>query len=123
MEKLTIEQLIARKDHRRPETKLVHLDSLGGDLEIKKIDPMRYMDFSDRIEKAEGLGEAVSVNYELIYACCPILHNQQLQDAYECRDPLEIVPKLLDDNIAEMNQVVAEIATFYGLDLTNDVKN
>lgn len=123
MAKLTIEQLIARKDNRKPETKVVHLDSFGGDLEIKKIDPTRYMDFNDRIEKAEGLGEAIRVNYELIYACCPILHNQQLQEAYECRDPLEIVPKVFDDNITEMNQVAAEIATFYGLDLVGDVKN
>lgn len=123
MERLTIEQLIAKKDHRSPETRLVHLDSLGGDLEIRKIPLGRYMEMSGRVEKADDMAEALSIEYEMIYACCPILHSQQLQEAYECRDPLEIVPKLFDDNLSDLNKIMAEIAMFYGVDIGDDLKN
>lgn len=123
MERLTIEQLIAKKDHQSPEVKMVHLDSLGGDLEIKKIPLGRYMEMNGRVEKAADMAEVLSIEYEMIYACCPILHSQRLQEAYECRDPLEIVPKLFDDNLSDLNTIMAEIATFYGVNIGDDLKN
>lgn len=122
MAKLTIEDLLAKKDRRQDDVKTVHLDGLGGELEIKRIPLQKYMEYMERAESGNAQATLDAQN-EMIFACCPILHSQQLQEAYECKDPLDIVGKVLQDNIVDMNALVTAISTFYGVNLDEDLKN
>lgn len=122
MAKLTIEDLLAQKDRRQDDVKTVHLDGLGGELEVRRIPLDKFTDYMERTQKGNAKTK-LETQYEMIYACCPILHNEQLLEAYECKDPLDIVPKVLRENIMDMNGLVAAISSFYGVDLYEDLKN
>ena len=122
MAKLTIEDLLAQKDWRQDDVKTVHLDGLGGELEVRRIPLVKFTDYMERTQKGDAKA-MLEAQYEMIYACCPILHNEQLQEAYECKDPLDIVPKILRENIMDMNALVTAISAFYGVDLDDDLKN
>lgn len=122
MAKLTIEDLLAQKDRRQVDVKTVHLDGLGGELEVRRIPLVKFTDYMDRTQKGDAKA-TLEAQYEMIYACCPILHNEQLLEAYECKDPLDIVPKILRENIMDMNALVTAISAFYGVDLDDDLKN
>ena len=122
MAKLTIEDLLAKKDQRQDDVKTVHLDGLGGELEVRRIPLVKFTDYMDRTQKGDAKA-TLEAQYEMIYACCPILHNEQLQAAYECKDPLDIVPKVLQENIMDMNALVTAISAFYGVDLDENLKN
>lgn len=122
MAKLTIEDLLAQKDLRQDNVKTVHLDGLGGELEVRRIPLVKFTDYMERTQKGDAKA-TLEAQYEMIYACCPILHNEQLQEAYECKDPLDIVPKILRENIMDMNALVTAISAFYGVDLDDDLKN
>lgn len=122
MAKLTIEDLLAQKDWRQDDVKTVHLDGLGGELEVRRIPLVKFTDYMERTQKGDAKA-TLEAQYEMIYVCCPILHNEQLQEAYECKDPLDIVPKILRENIMDMNALVTAISSFYGVDLDDDLKN
>lgn len=122
MAKLTIEDLLAQKDRRQDDVKTVHLDGLDGELEVRRIPLVKFTDYMDRTQKGDAKA-TLEAQYEMIYACCPILHNEQLLEAYECKDPLDIVPKILRENIMDMNALVTAISAFYGVDLDDDLKN
>lgn len=122
MAKLTIEDLLAQKDRRQDDVKTVHLDGLGGELEVRRIPLVKFTDYMERTQKGNAKTK-LETQYEMIYACCPILHNEQLLEAYECKDPLDIVPRVLRENIMDMNALVAAISAFYGVDLYDDLKN
>ena len=122
MSKLTIEDLLAQKDRRQDDVKTVHLDGLGGELEVRRIPLVKFTDYMERTQKGDAKA-TLEAQYEMIYACCPILPNEQLQEAYECKDPLDIVPKILRENIMDMNALVTAISSCYGVDLDDDLKN
>lgn len=122
MAKLTIEDLLAQKDRQQDDVKTVHLDGLGGELEVRRIPLVKFTDYMERTQKGDSKA-TLEAQYEMIYACCPILHNEQLLEAYECKDPLDIVPKILRENIMDMNALVTAISSFYGVDLDDDLKN
>lgn len=122
MAKLTIEDLLAQKDRRQEDVKTVHLDGLGGELEVRRISLDKFTDYMERTQKGNAKTK-LETQYEMIYDCCPILHNEQLQEAYECKEPLDIVPRVLRENIMDMNALVAAISAFYGVDLYDELKN
>lgn len=122
MAKLTIEDLLAQKERGEVTETSVHLDSLGGELEIRKIPLVKFNSYMARAQKGDP-EEMVEAQYEMIYACCPILHNRKLQEAYECKDPLDIVPRVFRENMVDLNTITSAITKFYGYDLDEALKN
>ena len=123
MAQITLEDLLARKESQQTQqTALVYLPGLGGELEIQRIPLARYMGLTGQFE-ADAPDRLLGAQYELIYACCPILRNPQLQEAYACREPVEIVGKVLNENLGDMNLLVTEISKFYGLNFEESLKN
>lgn len=117
--KLTLQDLMARKEQRARDSieyKRVHVESLGGDLELKKIPLLKYLDLIGGMDENTSAGDALRSQIELIYECCPLLHNKELQEAYECVEPTDIVSKIFDDNFREIMMVGATISEFYGID-------
>lgn len=123
MAQMTLEDLLAKKEGQKTQqTALVYLPGLGGELEIQRIPLARYMGLTGQLD-ADAPERLLGAQYELIYACCPILRNPQLQEAYACREPTEIVGKVLNENLGDMNILVTEISKFYGVNLEEDLKN
>lgn len=72
-------------------------------------------DYQDAKAKAKNRKDEGMENKYLIYACClePALNNKELQDAYECKEPIEIVDKLfMIGEITSIAQILVDKAGF-----------
>ena len=126
MKKATKESLIARAQAKKAnEIKYIEYDckAIGETLMIKKLPITRIADIMDMTEE-DSLRANMELNAELIYASVPLFHDKELQEAYDCKEPTEIVMKVLDDDLGEMNRICNRILDMYGLaDTVEDIKN
>ena len=122
MAKLTIEDLLAVKERPSYEKTTVFLPSLGGELEVVKIPLARYMRMISEAA-SDDAEKSLYAQYDLIYACCPLLHDAQLQEAYACHEPSEIVPKVLQENLGDLNTLTVAITGMYGVNAEGLLKN
>lgn len=115
--RLTLDDLIARKEQRKqatPSYKDVYIDMLGGNILVEKI-PLRQL-----IGLLEGLDsdspqDALQAKIDIIYSCCPIMRKKELQDAYNCDVPNDIVCKLFHEKLGPINKLVVSIIDLYGM--------
>lgn len=124
MSKLSLEQLIAKKmELNQRQSRDVHVASLKGELTLVKVPIDKIL---DAVNDAQNGSEAERFEAikNLIYLCCPMMHSEKLQKAFECDEPTDIVTKLLADDIGDMYNISSEILAMYGLDKIQDkVKN
>ncbi len=112
---VSIADLLEQKEKRtKVETATVYVESLGGELEIKKLPLATFMDLVAGVSENSSGQEILQAQYELIYSFCPVLHNLELQAAYECKVPSDIVGKVFNDNLDDINAVTTAIAELYG---------
>lgn len=127
MKKATLEDLLARAEQAqkdRMRTKNVDVKKLGLSLTIVK-QPLnvvsKIMDAAKQVDTIEG---SIDVYKELIYVCCPLLHDKKLQEAYDCHEPYDVVSAVLDDNIYEIQTLATKILDMYGMnEIVQSVKN
>lgn len=122
--KLTLEALLAKKEQREAskyEVHQVNIPSLGGCLQLEKIPLARVAAMIDQSD-GESMAENLDFNVRLIYACCPMLKNKDLQEAYRVSEPTDIVCAVLDDNMGDINLIVSAILSMYGLSDSNNLK-
>lgn len=123
--RLTLEALIAKKEQREKEKFEVHkvdIPSLDGYLQLEKIPLTRVASLMDGTG-GESMTDNLAFDIDLIYACCPMMRNKELQAAYEVKEPTDIVCALLGDNMGEINLIVTAILGMYGLDDTGTLKD
>ncbi len=123
--RLTLETLVAKAEQRkqdRYEMHQVEVPSLGGALQLEKIPLTRIASMMDDLGDT-SMAANLAFNVELIYACCPMMRNKQLQDAHEVAEPTDIVCAVLDDNMADINRIVAAILDMYGLADATGIKD
>lgn len=123
--RLTLETLVAKAEQRkqdRYEMHQVEVPSLGGALQLEKIPLTRIASMMDDLSDT-SMAANLAFNVELIYACCPMMRNKQLQDAHEVAEPTDIVCAVLDDNMADINRIVAAILDMYGLADATGIKD
>ena len=99
MNKVTLEQLIARKTQSKqdkPMMKEIYSEELEGTILAKKLPLEKFCDVLD-MEK-ETSESAFKTNCMLIYQSCEIFHNTELIQAYGCKEPYEVVRAVLNDN-------------------------
>lgn len=116
--KLTLEQLIARKEQRdaeKTEYREIEVPTLGGILTFKKLPLSAFLNLMEQQGDDPSLKESLDFEAELIYKSCPMLQDRKLQAEYECAEPTDIVYKLLDDNIGAIADLSAAILDFYGM--------
>ena len=121
--RLTLEALVAKAEQRRQEkfeTHQVEVPSLGGALQ--KIPLTRIASMMDDLGDT-SMAANLAFNVDLIYACCPMLRNKKLLDAYEVLEPTDIVCAVLGDNMAEINRIVTVILDMYGLADATEIKD
>ena len=124
--KLSLEDLLARAEQRAGDKnayKQVYFHTLGGDLVFEKIPLTRMLAMMDGVD-GENLMDSLAFQVDLIYQCCPMLRKPELQAAYDCKEPTDIVCALFEDNMGAISKAAESILDFYGLaDSKDAVKN
>ena len=87
---------------------------------VKRLPVARLMAIMDMGEEtAEG---GLETSKQLIYESIPALQDKELQEAYGCIEPHDIVLGVFDDNLGEVEKLVEFINSQYGLTV-DDIKN
>ncbi|WP_251612901.1 hypothetical protein [Senimuribacter intestinalis] len=126
VKKATLESLIERAQQRKEakaDYKEYFCETIGETLLIKKLPLTRICEILDMYE-TDTMKEAMELNSQVIYESVPLLQKRELQDAYECIEPYDIVVKLLDENMGEIEKLCKTILAGYGMaELADDIKN
>ena len=126
MKRATLESLMQRAQQKKEEsTKYKEYESelLGETLMIKKLPITRICEIMDMAEDDTMLG-GLELNIQLIYESVPLLQDRNLQEAFGCVEPHDVVMKLFDDNMKEMEKICTTILSMYGIkNLVDDLKN
>lgn len=124
--KLALEDLLVRAEQRAGDKnayKQVYFPTLGGELVFEKIPLTRMLAMMDGVD-GENLMDSLAFQVDLIYQCCPMLRNRALQEAYDCKEPTDIVCRVFDDRFGDISKAAEAILDFYGLgEDQNKVKN
>lgn len=127
MQKATAEMLIARKlqgDYDKLQVKHVDIPSMGFSMELRKPKIEKVLNLLDEIKATESTAENTRFMQELIYEACPMLHNSNLQETFDCKEPIDIVIAVLGDDYKALNMLTEHVLDFYGLgELDDAVKN
>lgn len=125
--KITLVELIKNKDKYRADkeyTENVYVERLGGEITIKK--PSRSLCL-EAIDLATDESLQGKSDVHVVYNCCvePNLKDKELQLAYGCKEPDEIVEKIFTPGeISQLSKVSFEMAGFGdGVKRTNELKN
>ena len=118
LKKLTLSDLIARKEQReagRIDYRDVKVEALDGALTLKKRPLSQVLTMLDDQDENAGMKENLDFEVELIYKSCPMLQNKELQEAYGCQEPYDIVLRVLDDNVGALAELASAVLDFYGM--------
>ena len=118
LKKLTLSDLIARKEQRessKAEYRDIKVEALGGILTLKKLPLSQVLTMLDDQDENAGMKENMDFEVELIYKSCPMLQNKELQEAYGCQEPYDIVLRVLDDNVGALAELANAVLDFYGM--------
>ncbi|KAA3381240.1 hypothetical protein GMD24_10890 [Phascolarctobacterium faecium] len=117
---LTLEELIDKKTELLfKKTIEVEIESLGGTLVFKQIPLSAIVRTIDDVFSVHGrsvmaISEAVKM---LIYDSCLLLQNKDLQAAYECAEPYDIVEKIFGNDFMAIGKIGDELLKMYNVDL------
>lgn len=95
-------------------------EALGLAFTVKRLPVARLMAIMDMGEETAAGG--LETSKQLIYESIPALQDKELQAAYNCIEPHDIVLGVFDDNLGEVEKLVEFINSQYGLTV-DDVKN
>ena len=126
IERITKEALIARAQQSK-DSKTKYADyyckPLGAKLTIKKLSVTRMCQIMDMAE-GDTMEAGLELNKQMIYESIPLLQDKEIQDAYECAEPYDIVLKVLDDDMGEMQRLCEKILSIYGMnEMGENIKN
>lgn len=99
LEKLIKEKLKLKLNDDRKVIKTLNIERLGGNIliEVIKSDVVDFVEVTNSEDVTEE--EAEAAGYNLIYTIVkePNLKDKELQSAYECTEPSDIVPAIFTD--------------------------
>lgn len=124
MKKATIESLIADKTSGRYDkknTKVVELPSLGFSLELVNPSLSKMLNTIDMMGDVQSTSEGIKFMVNIVYDACPMLHNKELREAFDCVEPTDIVLKVLHDDIGALQTLSEAVMSFFGLGELDDV--
>ena len=127
---ITLTDLLARKeqsDKDKMKGATIYSKELGGNIPVVKLPTSSILEKMDQVDETSNMRDNMEWNIEIIYAHVPMLKSQELQEAYECEEPTDIVEKVFDGNIGAIGRFASELLSLYGLgkdyDLEQEVKN
>lgn len=121
MVKATREALLERASKKEDKAYSTYeSEALGLAFTVKRLPAARLMAIMDMGEET-ALG-GLETSKQLIYESIPALQDKELQEAYGCIEPHDIVLGVFDDNLGEVEKLVEFINSQYGLTV-DDIKN
>lgn len=121
--KLLLEDLLDRarqSENDKIKIREYYSEILGGTIQVNKMPLRKITELMDNVSNSDSISESFDGNVELIYMSVPIFQNKELQATYGCVEPYDIVAKIFDDNINEINNLADFILGFYGLSNVKD---
>ena len=120
--KITLAELIRRKEQmleskKKPKTATLYIKSLGGTITIE----------SPTADLARDVQDMDNGDAYMVYSCVtePCLKSKELQTAFECVEPMEIVEKIFEPG--EIPQIAVECLKLAGyvdgVKAVDDIKN
>lgn len=99
------------------------IDDEGNTLQANKKDLKTVTRILDM--QQDTMSESMNVSMMLIYEHCDLLKNKEVQQAYECTEPFDVVEKVFDANITRIGEATENILKMYGLtdDMIDILKN
>ena len=126
-DKKTLEALIARAQQRKDDQvtyKTYHSKLLGCEIKLKKPPMKTVLDLTDKVNEEDTMYGLMEIDAQLIYEAWPVIKEDfdTLKEAYEAADPYELILKMFDSNIDELDEIAKEVLSFY-TNITDDLKN
>lgn len=116
MGKVTIADILERKNVIKPLDLTFNSEVLGGEIEIKKVAPDKIMTIAQGIQDNRYKTFCL-----LIYTSCPIFQSKELHETYKPIEPFEIVDIVLESSIIEISELAMKILELYGIKERIDV--
>ena len=118
--KLTLEDLIDRarqRDNDKIQIREYFSEELGGNIAVTKMPLRKLTAFLDKADDGDSnaITSNLDMNIELVYKSVPMLQNKELQAAYDCVEPYDIVTKVFNDNLGEIQDITNFIMSLYGM--------
>lgn len=119
MAKTTIEDILrAKKVIEEKKDTPFYSKTFDSEIEIEEISTDSFVELVNSLNDTAPLrGDC-----EIIYACCPIFRNRELQEAFEVEDPIDVVEKAFGNNVFEIDNLAKHIMKRYGY-YDNSVEN
>lgn len=123
--KATLEDLIAKKIQKEKDknkTKDIYISSMDKILTFVKPKENVVLDAIDEIGDGKDTRNTISAFKHLMYECCPLLQNQELQKELEILDPYDIVDVLFE--LGEVMKIGEQLVDLFGLgSIDENIKN
>lgn len=116
MAKLNLEELVARATQSKADklqVRMVVIDQEGNTIQATKKDLRTVAKTLDM--ETETTNDRFQAEMKLVYDHCQVLHEKELQAAYGCVEPLDVVEKVFDSNMGLISKAAKEILDMYGL--------
>ena len=124
--KATKEALLARAEQSKDDKmkyRSYESEELGMTLSLKRLPISRLCEIMDMSED-DTMKAAMEMNCNIIYESVPLFQDKDLQAAYGCIEPTEIVTKVMNENMSEIEKMCTFIMGGYGMtDQVEKVKN
>lgn len=116
MAKLKLEDLVARAAQSQADkfkVKMVVIDREGNTIQATKKNLRTVSKTLDM--PTETTDDRFQAEMKLVYDHCQVLHEKELQAAYNCTEPLDVVEKVFESNMGLISKAAKEILDMYGL--------
>ena len=124
--KATKEALLARAEQSKDDKmkyRSYESEELGMTLSLKRLPISRLCEIMDMSED-DTMKAAMEMNCNIIDESVPLFQDKELQAAYGCIEPTEIVTKVMNENMSEIEKMCTFIMGGYGMtDQVEKVKN
>lgn len=117
VKKLTISDILEQKNVIKPLELTYFSEFLGGEIEIKKINPDKI---SELVQQQANLGQ-YKAYLKIIYESCPIFKEKELHVKFKPLEPFEVVDAIFETNLKEIYELGNKILEIYGLLPRGDV--
>lgn len=109
--KVTVASILKKKKiMEEVKTTPFYSEVFQGEIDIDDVSPAKIME----IIQGASEDEPLRADYELIYACCPVFRDKELQTEYEVEDPIDIVGAIYKHNLIEPSSLAKHILKRYG---------
>lgn len=124
----TLNLLMKRAEQRnsdKMQIKKFHSKVLGGDILLRKPPLSTLTRLMDEASKTETTMEAIEANAEMVYEGVPDIKNNynKLKEAFEAENPIDLVIRIFDSNLSELNDIAEAVSSFFTNDSIDQVKN